>query len=60
MQILYLFIISIIIILSGCSKIRDSAGVSRKSIDELQIVETPPLIIPPDFNLLPPNQLKDV
>ena len=59
MQILYLFIISMIIILSGCSKIRDSAGVSRKSIDELQIVETPPLIIPPDFNLLPPNQLKE-
>ena len=59
MQILYLFFISITIFLSGCSKVRDSAGVSRKSIDEVKIVENPPLIIPPDFNLIPPNQLKE-
>jgi len=38
--------------------VRDSAGVSRKSIDEFQVVENPPLIIPPDFNLLPPDQLE--
>jgi len=44
--------------LSSCSKIRKSAGVTRKSIDEFQVVENPPLVIPPDFNLLPPNQLE--
>ena len=38
---------------------RDSAGVTRKSIDEFQVVENPPLIIPPDFNLLPPDQLEE-
>jgi len=43
--------------LFSCTKIRDSAGVSRKSIDEFKIVENPPLVIPPDFNLLPPEQL---
>ena len=44
--------------LISCSKVRESAGVNRKSIDEFQAVENPPLIIPPDFNLLPPEQLE--
>ena len=43
--------------LNACSKVRKSAGVERKSIDEFQVVENPPLIIPPDFNLLSPDQL---
>ena len=53
-------ILSLIIIpslfLVSCSKIRESAGVNRKNIDEFKIVENPPLIIPPDFSLLPPEQ----
>ena len=58
---IYIFKIIIIIfalILSSCSKIRESAGVTRKSIDEFQAVENPTLIIPPDFNLVEPDQLK--
>ena len=51
--------IAIVIFLNNCSSIRDSAGVTRKSIDEFQVVENPPLVIPPDFNLLPPDQLKE-
>lgn len=43
----------------SCSQIRDSAGVNRKNIDEFQVIENPPLVIPPDFNLLPPEQLKE-
>ena len=43
----------------SCSKIRDSAGVNRKNIDEFSIIENPPLVIPPDFNLLPPDQLEE-
>ena len=42
----------------GCSKIRESAGVSRRSIDEFEVVENPPLVIPPDFNLVSPDQLQ--
>ena len=42
----------------SCSQIRESAGVNRKNIDEYKVVENPPLIIPPDFNLLPPEQLQ--
>ena len=45
-------------ILSSCSTVRESAGVNRKNIDEYQVVENPPLVIPPDFYLLPPEQLE--
>lgn len=45
------------ILLTSCTKIRESAGVTRKSLDEFQIIENPPLIIPPDFNLSAPGQL---
>ena len=45
--------------LVSCSKVRESAGVNRKNIDEFSIIENPPLIIPPDFNLLPPDQLEE-
>ena len=56
----YFFLIFIIasLFLSSCSKVRKSAGVTRKSLDEFQVVENPPLVIPPDFNLLPPEQLE--
>tara|TARA_B100000965_G_C19160913_1_gene570287 strand:+ start:82 stop:603 length:522 start_codon:yes stop_codon:yes gene_type:complete len=56
--ILTLFIFSSLFLVS-CSQIRDSAGVNRKSIDEFKVVENPPLVIPPDFNLLPPEQLSE-
>ena len=55
-------IISIIIIsnlfLLSCNSVRDSAGVNRKVIDEYNVIENPPLVIPPDFNLLPPEQME--
>ena len=43
----------------SCSKVRDSAGVNRKNIDEFGVIQNPPLVIPPDFNLLPPDQLEE-
>jgi len=45
--------------LASCSQIRESAGVNRKNIDEFKVIENPPLVIPPDFNLLPPEQLSE-
>ena len=55
-------IISIIIIanllLISCNTVRNSAGVNRKVIDEYAVVENPPLVIPPNFNLLPPEQME--
>ena len=46
------------IFLSSCNAIRSSAGVERKVIDEYNVVENPPLVIPPNFNLLPPDQIE--
>jgi hypothetical protein len=52
-------IILSILFFNACSQVRESAGVTRKSMDEFQVVENPPLVIPPDFNLLPPDQLSE-
>jgi len=49
----------LILVLNACSSVRESAGVSRKTIDEFQVVENPPLVIPPDFTLSPPDQLEE-
>jgi hypothetical protein len=54
----FLLFIFLILNLTSCSKVRKSAGVDRKIIDEFQVVENPPLIIPPDFNLISPDQLE--
>ncbi len=57
-KIFILILISSLFIVS-CSKVRESAGVNRKNIDEFGVIQNPPLIIPPDFNLLPPDQLEE-
>ena len=48
-----------IVFLNSCSSVRKSAGVTRKAIDEYAVVENPPLVIPPDFNLLDSDQLEE-
>ena len=57
-KVIFVTIISSIF-LSSCNTIRSSAGVERKVIDEYNVVENPPLVIPPNFNLLPPDQLSE-
>ncbi len=56
-KILLLTIILNLFLLS-CNSVRDSAGVNRKIIDEYKVIENPPLVIPPNFNLLPPEQMQ--
>lgn len=41
--------------LAGCDTIRDAAGVTHRAPDEFAVVTKAPLIIPPDFNLVPPK-----
>ena len=57
-KILILVLLFSVLIVS-CSKVRESAGVNRKNIDEFTVIANPPLVIPPDFNLLPPDQLEE-
>ena len=52
-----IFIIIFSLFLYSCTKVRESAGVTRKSIDEFQSVENAPLVIPPDFNLVSPDKI---
>jgi len=52
-------VLSCSLFIVSCSKVRDSAGVNRKNIDEFGVIQNPPLVIPPDFNLLPPDQLEE-
>ena len=54
-NILFIVLFCTLFIVS-CSKVRESAGVTRKVPDEFKVIENPPLIIPPDFELLPPGQ----
>jgi hypothetical protein len=58
MKYLCLILIIASLFLSSCSTVKKSAGVTRKYLDEFKVVENPPLVIPPDFNLLPPEQLE--
>ena len=57
MKILSSICVIILFFLTSCNSVRDSAGVNRKVIDEYSIIENPPLIIPPNFDLLPPDQI---
>ncbi len=54
-----IFIVTILsLFLASCNAVRQSAGVNRKVINEYSVIENPPLVIPPDFNLIPPEQLE--
>ena len=58
MKNIFIFIIISLFFLTSCNSVRESAGVNRKVIDEYAVIENPPLVIPPNFNLLPPEQIK--
>src|SRR5580765_7953414 len=42
-------------VLSGCTALRNAAGLTKKSPDEFAVTTKAPLVIPPDFNLVPPT-----
>ena len=58
MKKIILLLIILNLFLTSCSTVRESAGVNRKVIDEYSVIENPPLVIPPNFNLLPIEQIK--
>ena len=43
------------ILLGGCGSMRDALGLNKHAPDEFAVVTKAPLIIPPDYNLLPPK-----
>ena len=50
-------IFSLSIFILGCSKARESAGVTRKVPDEYSVISNKPLAIPPDYNVLPKEEI---
>lgn len=58
MKSIYFITLLACLFLLSCNSVRESAGVNRKVIDEYKVVENPPLVIPPDFNLPPPDQIE--
>lgn len=41
--------------LGACDTLREQVGLTKQSPDEFQVVTKAPLVIPPDFNLRPPQ-----
>jgi hypothetical protein len=41
--------------LCGCQSIRNAANLNKESPDEFAVLTKAPLVIPPDYNLLPPK-----
>jgi len=43
------------LVLVGCQSIREAMGLGKNSPDEFAVIAGSPLVIPPDFKLLPPR-----
>ena len=43
------------VVMGGCSRLANSLGVSKSAPDEFAVVTKAPLVVPPDFNLRPPD-----
>src|SRR5512141_2177171 len=41
--------------LTGCDTIRSAAGMEKTAPDEFAVLTKAPLVIPPDYNLMPPR-----
>ena len=57
-----IFLLFILILLSSCQSIKDGlTGKKYESSDEFLVIKKNPLVLPPDFNLLPePKQSLEV
>jgi hypothetical protein len=48
-------LVSLPLLVGGCSNIRETLGLSKQSPDEFKVVSRAPLSMPPDYNLKPPT-----
>lgn len=55
MQIKIVSLILLCVAISACEKTKEILGLTRETPDEFQAVEHPPLEIPPEFTLRPPQ-----
>jgi hypothetical protein len=50
-----LSVVALPLALGGCSSIRETLGLTKRSPDEFKVVSRAPLSMPPDYNLRPPT-----
>ncbi|MCP4924028.1 MAG: DUF3035 domain-containing protein [bacterium] len=48
------------VILSGCAQVKKTFGLERQAPNEFQVMKNPPLTLPPEFHLRPPQPGKKV
>jgi len=48
-------VVGAVLALSGCDTLRDAAGMGKMAPDEFAVLTKAPLVVPPDFNLMPPK-----
>lgn len=48
-------ILGVAVALAGCNSVREATGVAKLPPDEFTVLTKAPLIIPPDYNLRPPQ-----
>jgi len=53
--VLPLAVVGVAVALSGCSSVREALGNVKAAPDEFTVVTASPLVVPPDFNLRPPQ-----
>ena len=50
-----LAVMALALALTGCDTIRNAAGMGKQAPDEFAVLTKAPLVIPPDYNLMPPR-----
>jgi len=55
MQVRFIVLFGLLVTLSACDKAKEVLGLTRETPDEFQAVNHPPLEIPPEFTLRPPQ-----
>lgn len=55
LPILIAALVSLPLMVGGCSSVRETLGLSKQSPDEFKVVSRAPLSMPPDYNLKPPT-----
>ncbi len=51
----FAFGIAAVLVLGGCANVKETLGLNKKAPDEFSVVTKAPLIIPPNYNLRPPQ-----
>jgi len=49
------FLLPLVFITAGCDKTKEVLGLKRERPDEFQVIERPPLSMPPGYGLRPPH-----